>query len=185
MKVNRERWRHLVGESIRRDKGKGNTPTSSALRSAQSPRLNLSLSTSVWHPLRESVDQSLILTHMESLSCVSSVGESMATAVWMVYSGWSPLNRLPLRSYASPNILYKWLDFIPGEKQNSCCLNPLNLFHFCSGVQNKLFSYWVMIAATPLMFWCNKNMASLRGLFVQCLLKVDHAITVQRNCTDV
>lgn len=48
-------------------------------------------------------------THMASLlvsvSCVSSVCESMATGAWMVYSGLPPPHPLPLKLYISKQIV--------------------------------------------------------------------------------
>ena len=130
----------------------------SALRFAQSlrqilfqpQRVCVTSLLKVWRPLFDLDTQLLCLVFPQSVN------------PWQQQHEWSIRDGLQY-------ILYLWetmdpqthssLVFIPDGSTThhfSCSLNPLNLFHFCSGVQNKLFSQWVMIAVAPLMFWYKK-----------------------------
>lgn len=113
----KKRWRHHVVEAIRKDKGKGYTPTSSAPRFAQSLRL-ISASACLCDILADCPKATLWSwqTHMAPLSCVSLVSESMATAAWMVYWGWRLHYILCLWEQAA-NYLCSWLDFIQVKKK--------------------------------------------------------------------
>lgn len=111
------RWRRKT------DEGKGHTPRGSALRLALSLRL-LSASASLHHILGESLFDPD--THTASLSCVSSVFASMATATWMDYSGCPPRQpRLLMNNCAAQRIVCV-VDFIQGEKQNLQFQRPLS-----------------------------------------------------------